>query len=176
MGRNKLIETVRGKPLIARAVDAAVASRLDPILVVTGHQADKIGAALAGAPAALVQNERFAEGLSSSLQAGLAAVPEDCDGAMVLLGDMPDITPALIDRLIAAFEPGSLCVAATGKRRGHPVLWPRRFFGELMSLTGDKGAREVMQAHTDQVVEIEAGDDAPLADIDTVEALAAYRG
>ena len=175
MGRNKLIETVRGKPLIARAVDAAAASRLDPILVVTGHQADKIAAALAGSRAALVHNERFAEGLSSSLRAGLAAVPEDCDGAMILLGDMPDITPALIDRLIAAFASGAICVAATGKRRGHPVLWARRFFGELMRVTGDKGARDVMQAHGDQVLEIEAGNDAPLADIDTVEALAAYR-
>ena len=176
MGRNKLIETVRGKPLIARAVDAAIASRLYPILVVTGHQADKVAAALAGAPVALVHNERFAEGLSSSLQAGLAAVPEDCDGAMVLLGDMPDITQTLIDRLIAAFAPGAICVAATGKRRGHPVLWARRFFGELMAVTGDKGAREILQVHTSQVLEIEAGDDAPLADIDTVEALAAYRG
>lgn len=175
MGRNKLIETVRGKPLIARAVDAAAASRLDPILVVTGHQADKIAAALAGSRAALVHNERFAEGLSSSLRAGLAAVPEDCDGAMILLGDMPDITHGLIDRLIAAFDPGAICVAATGKRRGHPVLWARRFFGELMRVTGDKGARDVMQAHGDQVLEIEAGNDAPLADIDTVEALAAYR-
>ena len=175
MGRNKLIETVRGKPLITKAVDAALASRLDPLLVVTGHQADKIAAALDGTPVALVHNERFTEGLSSSLRTGLAAVPEDCDGAMILLGDMPDITPALIDRLIAAFASGSICVAATGKRRGHPVLWARRFFGELMTLTGDKGARELLQAHTNQVLEIEAGDGAPLADIDTVEALAAYR-
>lgn len=175
MGRNKLIETVRGKPLIAKAVDAAAASRLDPVLVVTGHQADKIAAALGGAPAALVHNKRFEEGLSSSLQAGLAAVPEDCDGAMILLGDMPEITPALIDRLIAAFHPGAICVATAHKRRGHPVLWARRFFAELMTLKGDKGAREVMQAHGKQVLEIEAEDDAPLADIDTVEALAAYR-
>ena len=175
MGSNKLIETVRGKPLIAKAVDAAAASRLDPVLVVTGHQADRIAAALAGAPAALVHNKHFEEGLSSSLQAGLAAVPEDCDGAMILLGDMPDISPALIDRLIAAFHPGAICVATAKNRRGHPVLWARRFFAELMLLKGDKGAREVMQAHGKQVLEIETGDDAPLADIDTVEALAAYR-
>lgn len=176
MGRNKLIETVRGKALIARVADAAAASRLDPILVVTGHQADKAAAALAGAPVGLVHNERFAEGLSSSLRTGLAAVPEDCDGAMILLGDMPDITPALIDRLIANFHPGAICVAATGERRGHPVLWARRFFGELMGLTGDKGARDIIQAHDSQVLEIQAGDDAPFTDIDTLEALAAYRG
>ena len=91
--------------MVRAAVDAAAASRLDPVLVVTGHQADKVGAALAGAPVSLVHNARFEEGLSSSLAAGVAAVPEDCDGAMILLGDMPDISPALIDRLIAGFDP-----------------------------------------------------------------------
>lgn len=178
MGRNKLIENVHGKPLVRRAVDATLASRLDPVLVVTGHQAGKIGAAVAGTPVALVHNEQFDEGLSSSLRAGVAAVPPDCDGAMVLLGDMPDISPALIDRLIAAFDPArghAACVATAGKRRGHPVLWARRFFPELMTLSGDKGAREILQAHAGQVLEIEAMDDAPLVDIDTVEALDAYR-
>jgi molybdenum cofactor cytidylyltransferase len=178
MGRNKLVENVNGKPLVRSAVDAALASRLDPVLVVTGHQAEKIGAAVAGTPVALVHNEQFDEGLSSSLRTGVAAVPPDCDGAMVLLGDMPDISPALIDRLIAAFDPAgghAACVATVGKRRGHPVLWARRFFPELMTLSGDKGAREILQAHADQVLEIEAMDDAPLVDIDTVEALDAYR-
>jgi len=178
MGRNKLVETVRGKPLVRRAVDAALASRLDPVLVVTGHQADKIAAALADAPVCLVHNEHFQEGLSSSLRVGVAAVPGDCDGAMILLGDMPDISPALIDRLIAAFDPAgghAACVATAGKRRGHPVLWARRFFPELMMLSGDKGGREILQAHAAQVMEIKAADDAPLVDIDTVEALAAYR-
>ena len=178
MGRNKLIENVRGKPLVRAVVDAAAASRLGPVLVVTGHQADKVGAALAGAPVSLVHNERFEEGLSSSLAAGVAAVPEDCDGAMILLGDMPDISPDLIDRLVAGFDPAggrSVCVASSGKRRGHPVLWARRFFPELMMLTGDKGAREILQAHAAQVLEVETGDNAPLLDIDTVEALAAYR-
>jgi len=178
MGRNKLIESVRGKALVRSAVDAAAASRLDPVLVVTGHQADKIRTALADAPVMLVHNARFQEGLSGSLAAGVEAVPEDCDGAMILLGDMPDISPALIDRMIAGFDPAgsrSICVASSRTRRGHPVLWARRFFPDLMTLKGDKGGREILQAHADEVLEIETGDDAPLLDIDTVEALAAYR-
>ncbi len=175
MGRNKLVETVRGKTLVRRAVDAALASRLDPVLVVTGHQADKIAAALAQTPVCLIHNARFRDGLSTSLQSGLGAVPGDCDGAMILLGDMPDISPALIDRLIAAFNPAAVCVATAGKRRGHPVLWAKRFFPALMALSGDKGAREILQALGAQVLEIEAMDDAPLVDIDTVEALAAYQ-
>jgi CTP:molybdopterin cytidylyltransferase MocA/xanthine/CO dehydrogenase XdhC/CoxF family maturation factor len=179
MGRNKLIETVHGKALVRHAADAALASRLDPVLVVTGHEAAKIGAALNGAPATLVHNSDYRQGLSTSLRSGIAAVPESCDGAMVLLGDMPGISPALIDKLIAAFDPAAgraICVATAHGHRGHPVLWSRAFFKEIAALSGDKGARELLEAHAGQSTEIEAGDDAPLTDIDTQEALANYRG
>ena len=177
MGRNKLIEMVRGKPLVRHAADAALASRLDPVLVVTGHEAAKVGAALSGAPVTLVHNSDYREGLSTSLRAGIAAVPDSCEGAMVLLGDMPGISPALIDRLIAAFDPATgraICVAAAHGHRGHPVLWSRAFFDHIGALSGDKGARELLDAHAGQSTEIEAGDDAPLTDIDTQEALVNY--
>jgi CTP:molybdopterin cytidylyltransferase MocA/xanthine/CO dehydrogenase XdhC/CoxF family maturation factor len=179
MGRNKLIESVRGKPLVRHAADAALASRLDPVLVVTGHEAVKIGAALSDASVTMVHNSDYREGLSTSLRAGIAAVPDNCDGAMVLLGDMPGITPALIDRLIAAFDPAAdraICVAVAHGRRGHPVLWSRAFFERIAALSGDKGARELLDAHAGQSIDVEAGDDAPLTDIDTQEALANYRG
>jgi CTP:molybdopterin cytidylyltransferase MocA/xanthine/CO dehydrogenase XdhC/CoxF family maturation factor len=178
MGRNKLVELVRGKPLVRQAVDAALGSRLDPVVVVTGHEANRISAALHGAPVTIVHNDKFSEGLSASIRAGVAAVPEHCEGAMILLGDMPDISPALIDRLVAAFDPAggrAICVATAGDQRGHPVLWARPFFPEIMALKGDKGARELLEAHVHQVIEIDSGDDAPLADIDTPEALAVFR-
>jgi CTP:molybdopterin cytidylyltransferase MocA len=178
MGRNKLVEIVHGKPLVRHATDAALASRLHPVLVVTGHEADAIRTALTGATVTIVHNDKFEEGLSASLRAGIAAVPEECDGAMVLLGDMPDISPALIDRLVAAFDPAhgrAICVATARDHRGHPVLWGRSFFQEIAAIKGDKGARELLETHTAQVTEIESDDDAPLTDIDTQEALAAYR-
>ena len=179
MGRNKLIETIHGKPLVRQAVDAALASRLDPVMVVTGHEAERIDAALRGAPVTLVHNSFYREGLSTSLRTGIAAVPGDCEGAMILLGDMPGISPALIDRLVAAFDPiqgRAICVACARGQRGHPVLWSRAFFDSIAALGGDKGARELLEAHAGQIIEIEASDDAPLTDIDTQEALAAYRG
>ena len=179
MGRNKLMENLAGKPLVRRAVDAALASRLDPLLVVTGHEAENIDAALSGAPVTLIHNSNYRDGLSASLRAGIAAVPKDCDGAMVLLGDMPGISATLIDRLVAAFDAGmgsSVCVATGHGHRGHPVLWPRAFFAEIMTLDGDKGARRLLDAQAGRLIEIEAGDDTPLTDIDTQEALAAYRG
>ncbi len=179
MGRNKLIESVRGKPLVRHAADAALASRLDPVLVVTGHEAAKIGAALSGLPITLVHNDDYREGLSTSLQAGIAAVPDSCDGAMVLLGDMPGISSMLIDRLITAFDPTmdrAICVATAHGHRGHPVLWSRTFFPHIAALSGDRGARELLDSQASRSIEIESGDDAPLTDIDTQEALANYRG
>ena len=178
MGRNKLVEQVRGKPLVRHAVDAALAGGLDPVVVVTGHEAEKIRVALAGAGVSFVSNPQYDKGLSTSLKAGIAAVAADCDGAMILLGDMPDISAKLVGRVIAAFDPASghaICAATGGNRRGHPVLWARSFFPRLTALTGDTGARDLLEAHAGQLVEVEAGDDAPLTDIDTPEALLACR-
>lgn len=178
MGKNKLVEMVQGKPLVRHAVDAALAGGLDPVLVVSGHEAERIGKAVSGAPAILVHNRDFGLGLSSSLRAGLAAVPEDCDGAMVLLGDMPGISGALVNSLKQAFDPASgraICVATARGHLGHPVLWGRSFFGEIASLKGDKGARDLLQTHAAMVTQVESGDDAPLTDIDTQDALAAYQ-
>ena len=179
MGRNKLLADLAGKPLLRHAVEAALASRLDPVIVVTGNEEAGVQEALAGLNVIFAHNEHFADGLSTSLQAGIAALPGDCDGALVLLGDMPGITPALIDRTIGAFNPvgnNAICVAARGGKRGHPVLWGRQFFAEIESLSGDTGAQALMARHAAQIAEVEAADDAPFTDIDTPEALAAYVG
>jgi CTP:molybdopterin cytidylyltransferase MocA/xanthine/CO dehydrogenase XdhC/CoxF family maturation factor len=177
MGKNKLGMPLEGKPLIRHAVEAALTAALDPVIVVTGHEPAVIRDALGGLPVHFVQNSAFAEGLSTSLRTGIKAVPPTCDGAMILLGDMPDVSPELIDRTVAAFDPAqsrAICVATAQGERGHPVLWGRQFFSSIQHLQGDTGARSLMDRHADQVCEVEAGDGAPLTDIDTPEALAAY--
>src|SRR6185295_7826809 len=88
-GPNKLLADIAGKPLVRIAVDQALAARARPVIVVTGHQRERVEAALAGLPVKLVHNPDFAEGLGTSLKTGIAAVPEDADGAIVCLGDMP---------------------------------------------------------------------------------------
>lgn len=131
MGANKLLMDVNGKKMVRHTVEAARASHADPIVVVTGHAESDVRAALAGLNVQFVNNPEFAKGLSASLRHGLNALPEDCDGALVLLGDMPGVSAALIDRLIAAFDPGesrAICVATRHGKRGNPVLWARRFF------------------------------------------------
>ncbi len=178
-GPNKLVAEIAGVSLIRRVTEAALASRaLRPVIVVTGHRRAAILTALDGLAIAEVYNPAHASGLSTSLKAGIAALPATADGALILLGDMPFVDSATIDRIIAAFEAsGRLAIVAPvhAGRRGNPVLWPRRFFSALMAIEGDKGARDLIAAHAAEVIEVTAGEGVA-RDLDTPEALAAAGG
>jgi molybdenum cofactor cytidylyltransferase len=178
-GENKLAAELRGKPVVRHVVEAALASRVRrPVIVVTGHEPERLHAALAGLDVAFVHNPDFAAGLSTSLKAGLAAVPGDADAAVVLLGDMPEVSGALLDRLVAAIDPARGALVAVPTRdgkRGNPVVWSRRIFDELSKLEGDVGARHLIGQSGEAVVEVPVEDDAAFVDIDTPEALAEAR-
>jgi molybdenum cofactor cytidylyltransferase len=177
-GPNKLLAEIKGKPLVRIVTEAALASRARPVVVVTGHQRDKVEAALAGLPVKFVHNPLFADGLGTSLKAGIAALPAEVDGAIVCLGDMPQVDSALIDRLIGAFDPnhGALVVVPTiDGKRGNPVVWSRRFFPDLMTVEGDVGARYLIGRYTEAVAEVPLTGTAALTDVDTPEALEAVR-
>ena len=177
-GKNKLLEDFRGAPLVRHAVEAALGSKASPVIVVTGKDGAAVKKALTGLDVRFIDNPDFAEGLSSSLKAGIRAVPEESAAAIVCLGDMPGVTSALIDRLIVGFAPerGAVIVAPVkNKQRGNPVLWARRFFPELLALEGDMGARKLTNFYDEGLLEIEIGDDGAFADIDTPEALDAAR-
>jgi molybdenum cofactor cytidylyltransferase len=175
---NKMLAEIGGKPLVRIAVEQAIASRANPVIVVTGHQHEKVEAALKDLPVRLVRNPDYAEGLGTSLKAGIAAVPENADGAIVCLGDMPQVDAALIDRLVGAFDPerGALVIVPSiNGRRGNPVVWSRRFFHDLMSIQGDIGARHLIGAYAEAVVEIPVVGAAALTDVDTPESLSAVK-
>jgi len=177
-GPNKLLAEIGGRPLVRIAAEEALASRARPVIVVTGHQREKVEAALEGLDVRPVHNPNFAEGLSTSVKAGLAAVPGDVDGAIVCLGDMPQVGAALIEKLMAAFDPahGALVVIPTIEgKRGNPVVWSRRFFPELMALDGDVGARHLIGRYPEAVVEVPLTGTAALVDVDTPEALVRVR-
>jgi molybdenum cofactor cytidylyltransferase len=172
---NKLLIPIDGKPMVRRAAEAVLAAQLSPILVVTGHQHDQIEEALKGLLVTFLNNKDFATGMASSLRVGLDAVPAECDAALVALGDMPLITAAEIAQLINAFNPveGRAIVVPTRRgKRGNPVLWARRFFGEMTAVGGDVGARHLFEAYPEAVVEVEMAGDGVLTDIDTPQALA----
>ncbi len=172
---NKLLLEVGGKPMVRRVVETLLASRARPILVVTGHERERVEAALALLPVTFVHNPDYAQGLSSSLRAGIASVPPECDGVLVCLGDMPRLGAAIVDQLIETFSPEegrTIVVPTCDGRRGHPVLFGRAFFEAMRSLSGDVGARSLIDAHPEAVAEVETGDPGVLLDVDTPEALA----
>ncbi|HEX4081246.1 MAG TPA: nucleotidyltransferase family protein [Rhizomicrobium sp.] len=179
MGSNKLLQEIDGEPLIRRVVRIVAESRARPIMAVSGHEAIDVGRQLVGLVNGTVYNGDFRDGLGRSIAAGIGGLNmmDECGGALIVLGDMPAVTSGLIDRLIDAFDPGrgrAICVAAHAGRRGNPVLFARRFFPQLMELTGDVGARQIVAQNDDVVVEVEAGDDGPLVDIDTPDGLAGF--
>jgi molybdenum cofactor cytidylyltransferase len=175
---NKMLAEIGGKPLIRIAAEQAIASRAKPVIVVTGHEREKVESALSGLPVRLVHNPDFAEGLGTSLKAGIAAVPDESDAAIVCLGDMPQVDAALINKLISSFDPerGALVVVPSiDGRRGNPVVWSRRFFHDLMSIQGDIGARHLIGSYAEAVVEVPVAGEAALTDVDTPESLSVVK-
>jgi molybdenum cofactor cytidylyltransferase len=171
-GTNKLLAELDGRPVVARTLDAIRAAGL-PAIAVVGNMAREVAAAL-GEGIRVVEAADFAEGLSRSLRAGIAAVPADWRAAIVCLGDMPHVPPTVLAELAAA-ESDRILVPTWGGKRGNPVLWPRRHFERLTMLAGDVGGKALLAEFADDVVEVAVGTDAVLADIDTPEALAAAR-
>ncbi len=176
--QHKLLVADRaGKPMIARTVDHVLSSGARPVIVVTGHREPEIREALGRRPVTIVSAPDHAAGLSASLRAGLAALPESAVAALICLGDMPLVTGRMLDRIIEAHDAdeGRLIVAPTGNGAfGNPVLWDRRYFPDLAALTGDRGARSLLERHAETVATVELGE-AALRDFDTVESLSALR-
>jgi molybdenum cofactor cytidylyltransferase len=176
----KLVAMLGGKPIVLRVVEAALASRARPVVVVVGNARSAVEAALGGLSTTIVFNPDYTTGLASSLRAGLAATPADVDGALVLLGDMPNVEARLIDSLIGALEAqpkAQAIVPAEGGRRGNPVLLGGKLFDRARRLEGDEGARRLLVSlRESDVVEIAPPPDSDVFfDVDTPSDLAAAR-
>ena len=175
-GTNKLLEEIGGKAMVRSVVEAALASRADPVVVVTGHEASRVGAALSDLPVSLVHNREYADGLSTSLRAGLSALPERSDAALIMLGDMPFVRAQDCDSILDGLSrEGALVAIPTAEgRRGNPVAWSSRLFPELRATEGDAGGRTLLSRYADSVANVEIGE-AAATDADTPAALAAIR-
>ncbi|AKI00338.1 putative MobA-like protein [Hoeflea sp. IMCC20628] len=170
---HKLLAEFDGEPLIRRMARTALASNASATVVVTGHRGSEIAASLSGLALDLVGNPDFASGMASSLKLGLGALAGDLSGALVLLGDMPALRPEHLDRLVSAFveSDGTAIVrACDGERRGNPVILPRSAFNDAMQLSGDVGARPLIESGAWPVIDVEIGPAARL-DVDTPEAV-----
>lgn len=177
MGKaNKLLQSVDGVPMVAAVVDRLVEAGVAPALVVTGHEAEGVEAALEERPVRTVHNPRFDRGMGTSLAAGVAALPGETDGALVVLADMPRVSAGTLRALVEAFtgtDAGRpvVCVPVHGGKRGNPVLWGAAFFTELERLGGDVGGRALLDEHPEAVIEVAVDDPGVLVDVDTREAL-----
>ncbi|MCU4180520.1 molybdopterin-binding/glycosyltransferase family 2 protein [Bosea sp. BH3] len=177
--RNKLTQPLRGKPILRHAVEAQLEAGLFPVIVVTGHERAAVEAALAELPVRIVHNPDYASGLAGSLKVGVASLPPDAPGAVVSLGDMPNVTPKVIGGLVEALkrQPEMLAVVPTlFGQRGNPVLLAREIFPAVSLLTGDRGARRLLDEAGERVVEVSFEDPSIAIDVDTPEALKALQG
>ena len=175
----KLLAPLDGRPLVRNAAEAALIARPRPVVAVLGAHGEAVRAALAGLDLTTIDNPDYAEGMATSLKAGIAALPPACRAVIVMLGDMPRVTAREIDGLVAAFRAAdgkvSAVVPVHGGRRGNPVLLNLDLLrGALAGLHGDRGAGPILASRSD-VLEIPGGPGNAL-DIDTPDALAGLAG
>jgi molybdenum cofactor cytidylyltransferase len=174
--RNKLLEPIDGEPMVRRVAATALGGGANPVVVVTGHEAAAITAALHGLDVTAILNPDYAIGLSTSLRVGLRALPPDIDGVLILLGDMPEVESDVLRSLMASFTGATaICVPVRHGRRGNPVLWGSRYFPQMLDLTGDAGAKPLMARHEARLIEVEISTDSIFHDVDAPEDLARVR-
>jgi molybdenum cofactor cytidylyltransferase len=179
MGRPKQLLPLAGRPLLQHVLDAAAGAAIAEIVLVLGHEADAVRRAVRLPPhARIVVNAAHAAGQSTSLACGLAAAGDDAAAAVVLLGDQPQVTSALIDVVVAAFQSGTAPAvrpvwrdAGGAERPGHPVVLARRVWPAVAALTGDHGARALFATHPEWVCALPMAGDPP----DDVDDLAGYQ-
>ena len=171
---NKLVMPVEGVPMVARVVDALRQSQVDRVIVVTGHEAERVRVALGDRQVEIVHNPDYESGMGGSVRTGICSLGPDVDGALVALADMPWVGADVINRLIDAFTPDaetSIYIPVFGRKRGNPVLWGSQHFAELGSLSGDVGGRAVFRRHPEAICYVDVETASVNIDIDTPEAL-----
>lgn len=177
MGEQKLLLPVGERPMVRRVVDAALGSRAARTIVVVGHESEAVLAALDDAPVIVAMNADYADGMSTSLQAGLRASAGRCDAAIFLLGDQPYVTSTLLDEMIDRFTSTGAAVVrpAVRGRPANPVLLGAELFAEILEQRGDVGGREVVERHADQVSLVSVADPRVCVDVDSPQDYEATR-
>ncbi len=167
---HKLLLPFQGTPMITFVVDQVLAAEFDPVIMVTGHNGPALQAAVQARPVEVMANHRWRDGLSSSLICGVKALPPDAGGALFFLADMPLVDSGLLTALKVSFIRNgsqSIVYPTYNGQQGNPVIFPRRFFNEIMDLQGDRGAQSVLHSHTSDAVALPVDSPAVLADCDT---------
>ena len=169
---NKLLLPWGDKSVLEVVVNTLVGAALHEVVVVVGHEAETVAAVLESYPVRVATNDDFAAGMSASLRTGIEAADAAAAGYLVALGDMPAITAGIVDLLCRRFnEAGesAILLPVNEGRRGHPVIFASDYREELLALSGDRGARSVVERHPGCVVEVPVSASGILADVGTPE-------
>jgi molybdenum cofactor cytidylyltransferase len=153
-GRQKLLEPWEGEPLVRRSVRRLLEAQLSPVVAVVSSDG-ALAAAVAELPVTLVLNEQPEKGISGSIALGIGTLPHDCEAALIGVADQPLLTAQALKLLMQAYRRGAIVAARYGDHLGNPAIFDRRFLPELCQLRGDAGGLRVIQAHPDQLIEVE---------------------
>jgi len=172
-GSQKLVSMLGGVPLVRHAA-TTLARSTDALVIVLGHEAEAVRAALSDVDAVVVENPDWSQGLSSSVKCGVAALPAGVEAIVVALGDQPRIDPLVVRSLIECWRAGGKPIVSARYRgeRGHPVLFDRAVFPQLEMLRGDVGARTMFEQSPDLVAYVDVDSEVPV-DVDTATDLGA---
>ena len=170
MGRNKLFLQLGGTTVLRRAVTTALAAELDPVLVVLGHESDRARAELAGSPSTTIVNRDYGRGMNTSVGAGVAAIPSDAAGAVLMLADMPLVDAGMLRALVERYRASAapLIVSTYGNVLAPPILYGRDLFAELSALDAEGCGKRVVKQHRGEAVELSWPASA-LSDLDVPE-------
>jgi molybdenum cofactor cytidylyltransferase len=170
MGANKMLIELGGRSLVHRAVATALAAGLDPVLVVVGHERERVQEELMGLRCKPVFNPDYARGIHSSLKAGIEALPAETQAAVVLLGDMPLVRSEMVRALVDAFRRGSapLAISLYGEVVAPPIVYARSLFPELREIDGDGCGKRVVKHHRAEALELRWPEET-LTDLDSPE-------
>lgn len=174
MGENKLLLELGGETVLRRAVRTAAGAGLDPVLVVLGHDSERARAQLGDLPCIAIMNPDYAQGMNSSLSAGIAALPEGSDAAVVMLPDMPLVTAGMLRELLSRWKGEPLVVSLFGEVIAPPILYARALFPELRALSGESCGKRVIRQHRAEAAEMR-WPAAALQDLDVPDDLARVR-
>jgi molybdenum cofactor cytidylyltransferase len=166
---NKLLVDIDGRAMVAVTTASTLAAGLDPVVVVTGFEAPAIEAAVADLNVRCIHNPEYQEGMAAAIRHGVAALDEDVAAVMICLGDMPWVKPETLKALTDAFNSAQgreICRPVMSDKPGNPVLFARRFFPALVTLQGDRGAKAVIQEHSQVVADVAVDDPGIFKDLD----------
>ena len=167
---NKLLLPINEIPMISNVCNTVLTAGLDPVVVVTGFESDLVTQAIPTAINDIIYNSHWQSGMASSIYEGLSALPQNVDGNMIVLGDMPMISKDTLTLLIDEFimlNGQHIIYPIYEERQANPVIFPKKYFQEILSSTGDRGCKKVLKQYPDDVVGVSIGSPEVVFDCDS---------